>query len=155
MRVLFRENKNEEKRKKKKHNICKISKEKCNPSVKWRVLWNEWGIILLLSITNALYFCIIWLWECSICSGDTTHCSFSLDVIFKCVWQSSVYRQESEASASGGGWALWSLRLLTQWVLSPAQDSHEREVQGRDGMKVRPQPAPEAKDRRIIHKGFQ
>lgn len=43
--------------------ICKISKGKCNPWVEWKVLWNEWGIILLLSVTNALYFCIIWAWE--------------------------------------------------------------------------------------------
>ena len=70
-------------------------------------------------------------------------------------WQSSVYRQGSEASASGGGWVMWSLRLLTEWVLTPAQDSREREVQGRDGMKVWPPPAPEVKDQGFIHKGFQ
>lgn len=50
--------------------ICKISKGKCNPWVEWRVLWNGWGIILLLSVTNALYFCIIWAWECTVRSAN-------------------------------------------------------------------------------------
>lgn len=75
MHVLFSENKNQK-------TICTISKEKCNPWVEWRVLWNERGIILLLSITNTLYFCSIGLWECAIRSSHKATAVSSLYVIW-------------------------------------------------------------------------
>lgn len=84
-----------------KKTICKISKEKCNPWVGWRVLWNEWGIILLLTITNALYFCIIWLWECAIRRSDKATAVSSLYVILS-VTASPVYCLGSEAASSMG-----------------------------------------------------